>query len=128
MAVGIYAGTSIANMSLLPSPTDVSPTNEIIWSEDTGRAQSGVNKAKMIGSVVAEKRTYAIKWGVITEAEMNAIKQKLPMGFFYFGIGTSLGSAQSDAGRFYRSEITGSMLPIGNTLYYKDVGCSVIEQ
>ena len=128
MAVGIYAGASIGSMTLLPSPTEVTPTNELVWSEDTGRAQSGYEKAKMIGSVVAEKRTYVVKWGVITEAEMNSIKSMLPKNFFYFGVGTSQASAQANAGRFYRSTITGNMLPIGNTLYYKDVSVSVIEQ
>ena len=128
MALGIYAGTTVANMAILPSPIEVNPTFEMIWSENTGRAQSGSNKAKMIGDVVAEKKTYNIKWGVITDAEMTSIKNKLPKGFFYFGVGTSLANAKNGATRYYRSEITGNYLPIGNNIFWKDVTVSVIEQ
>ena len=128
MALGIYAGSTVANMSVLPSPVEVSPSFETIWSEDTGRAQSGQDKAKMIGSVVAEKKTYAIKWGVLTDSDMTAIRNKLTAGFFYFGLGTSLSSAKASAGKFYRSEIAGQYLPIGNNIYWKDVSVSVIEQ
>jgi hypothetical protein len=115
-------------MAELPSPVEVTNTSETIWSEDTGRAQAGVNKAKMIGSVVATKRTHNIKWGILTEAEMISIMQKLTPGFFVFGIGTNLAQAQANAGVFYRSEISGNMLPIGGALYYKDSAVSVIEQ
>ena len=101
---------------------------EIIWSEDTGRAQSGTNKAKMIGSVVDEKETYTIKWRVITDSEMNTIKSKLTTGFFYFGVGTSLTQAQNSAIKVYRSEITGDYLPVGNTIYWKNAQVSLIEQ
>ena len=132
MALGIYAGSTVANMSVLPSPTTVTPTFEIIWSENTGRAQTTeggtTTKGKMIGDVVAEKATYAIKWGVISDADMTTIKSKLTKGFFYFGIGTSLLSAKASATKFYRSEIAGDYLPIGDTIYWKDVTVSVIEQ
>lgn len=128
MALGIYAGASASGMSLLPSPTDLQPSHETIWSENTGRAQSGTNKAKMVGDVVAEKITYNIKWGILTQAEMNLIKSKLTAGFFYFGIGTSASQAQNSASKFYRSEIQYAILPIGNTLYYKNATVDVIEQ
>lgn len=128
MALGIYAGATVASMAVLPSPTDLQPSFEIIWDQNTGRAQSGENQAKMIGSAVAEKKTYTIKWGVITNSEMNTIKSKLTKGFFYFGVGTSLSSAKSDASKYYRSEIQGDYLPIGNTIYWKNVQVSVIEQ
>lgn len=128
MALGIYAGSSVANMAVLPSPEEVKPTFELIWSENTGRAQSGSNQAKMIGDVVAEKKTYAIKWGIITDSDLSTIKSKLTSGFFYFGVGTSLANAKSVATTYYRSEIAGEYLPVGNTIYWKDVSVSVIEQ
>ena len=131
MALNIYAGDSLSGLSVLPSPTQVTPSHEIIWSEDTGRAQSGESKAKMIGNVVDEKKTYAIKWGVITDAQMSSIKSKLKAGFFYFCIGTSAptsGNNYNGATKYYRSEIVGDYLPIGNTIYWKDVSVSVIEQ
>ena len=128
MAIGIYAGTSANAVVVLPSPVEVKPTMEIIWSENTGRAQSGANQAKMIGDVVAEKRTYAIKWGVIDGTDFATITGKLTAGFFYFALASSLASAKSSAVPFYRSEISYEVLPIGANTYYKDVTVSVIEQ
>lgn len=128
MALGIYAGATANTVVELPSPDSVKPSYELIWSENTGRAQSGANKAKMIGDVVAEKRTYEIQWGLISDADFNTIKSKLTKGFFYFAVATSLSSAKSNAQPFYRSEIAGNLKPIGNTIYWRDVTVSVIEQ
>lgn len=128
MALGIYAGTSASGVTLLPSPTDVKPSQEIIWSEDTGRAQAGVNRAKMIGSVVDTKTTYQIQWGVITHDQLLEIFAKLRPGFFYFAVATNIDTARANAKSFYRSEITYDILPIGNAVYYKDVAVSVIQQ
>ena len=131
MALDLYAGASLAGLTKLPSPVQVTPSHEIIWSEDTGRAQSGTDKAKMIGSVVDTKKTYAIKWGVLTQNEIDLILNKLTPGFFYFCIGTSApvaGNNYNGAAKFYRSEVPYDLLPIGDTIYYKDVTVSVIEQ
>lgn len=128
MALGIYAGTSASTMTALPSPVQLTPTAELIWSENTGRAQSGTNKAKMIGDVVAEKRTYKIQWGYLTATEYALIKSKLTPGFFTFGVGLTPASAQAAAGRYYRSEITAEMVQVGRDYYYKDATVSVIEQ
>jgi len=128
MALGIYAGTSASGVTLLPSPTDVKPSHEIIWSEDTGRAQAGVNRAKMIGSVVDTKTTYQIQWGVLTYSEFHEIQTKLKPGFFYFAVAKNISDAVATAKSFYRSEITYDFLPVGDTVYYKDVAVSVIQQ
>jgi hypothetical protein len=128
MALGLYAGASASSVTLLPSPTEVKPSHEIIWSEDTGRAQAGVNRAKMIGSVVDEKMSYSCQWGILSQTEFNTIKSKLAPGFFYFAVATTLASAKAQAQPYYRSEITCDLLPIGNTIYYKDVSVSVIQQ
>lgn len=128
MALGLYAGASAGSVTLLPSPTEVKPSHEIIWSEDTGRAQAGVNRAKMIGSVVDEKMSYSCQWGILSQSEFNTIKAKLAPGFFYFAVATTLASAKTSAKPFYRSEISYDLLPIGNTIYYKDVSVSVIQQ
>ena len=128
MAVAaIYAGASEGSMVKLPSPTAVKPSRELIWSENTGRAQSGSNKAKMIGDTVAEKATYNIEWGVITTAEYNTIREHLTKGFFYFGIGTKT-SPPSSPKKFYRGTISGEMIQAGREIFYKDVSVSVIEQ
>lgn len=128
MALGLYAGTSAGSLTLLPSPTEVKPSHEIIWSEDTGRAQAGVNRAKMIGSVVDEKMSYSVQWGIISGTEFNLIKSKLAPGFFYFAVATSASSAQANAKSFYRSEISYDFLQVGSTVYYKNVAVQVIQQ
>ena len=128
MAVGIYAGTTALTVAELPSPVEVKPTYEIIWSENTGRAQSGANKAKMIGDVVAEKKTYSIKWGIIDGTDFTSITTGLKAGFFYFAVAPDLATAKSTATPFYRSEIAYEILPVGSDTFYKDVSVSVIEQ
>lgn len=129
MAIGIYAGTTANGVTLLPSPTEVKPTHEIIWSENTGRAQaSSGTPGKMIGDVVAEKKTYTIKWGIITSSDLTTITGKLTAGFFYFALASSLASAKSNAVPYYRSEISYDVLPIGANTYYKDLTVTVIQQ
>lgn len=128
MATGVYAGTTANGVTLLASPVSINPSMEIIWDENTGRAQSGRNKAKMIGDVVAEKHAYDIQWGILTATEFNNITSKLKAGFFYFAVATSLASARSNAISCYRSEIKYGIIMAGTTTYYKDVSVTVIEQ
>ncbi|MFR8313753.1 MAG: hypothetical protein ACLVBP_16185 [Ruminococcus sp.] len=61
-----------------PSPVSISVNDQIIWSANTGRSASG----SMIGDVVAEKKDVAIKWGILTEAELAAIKRLWLQAFF----------------------------------------------
>lgn len=137
MALNIYAGATKESMQRLPSPTELNSSREIIWSEDTGRAQSteggSTTKGKMIGDVVAEKITYAVKWGVLNNISgdkdyFGLIPSLLTAGFFWFGIGTTLNDAKANAKKFYRGEIQYDYLPVGNAIYYKDVSVQVIEQ
>lgn len=67
-----------AGNTILPAPVSLSIADELIWSSDTGRTLSG----KMVGDVVAEKKTVSISWGILTEAELVKIKNKLTKGFF----------------------------------------------
>jgi hypothetical protein len=128
ISLKIYAGSSLVTMTLLPSPVSVKPSHELIWSENTGRAQSGRNKAKMIGDVVAEKRTYDIEWGVLTLGELNTILTHLKAGFFYFGVGYTKAQAIADAVKYYRGATSYELLPIGNDAHYKGVNVTVIQQ
>lgn len=124
----IYAGSSTSSLTELPSPVELKRSTEQIWSENTGRAQSGSNKAKMIGDSIAAKSTYQIKWGILTAAQIETIQNKLTRGFFYFAAATSASTAQTNAKKFYRSEITYDIIQTGPNVFYKDATVSVIEQ
>lgn len=124
----IYAGSSASSLTELPSPIDLKKSTEQIWSENTGRAQSGSNQAKMIGDSIAAKSTYQIKWGILTAAQVTSIQNLLTRGFFYFAAATSASTAQTNAKKFYRSEITYDIVQSGPNVFYKDMSVSVIEQ
>ena len=127
--LSLYAGSSstMTSANLLPSPVGLTIAREQIWSEDTGRAQSGSDKAKMIGESITGKATYAIKWGILTPDEAHTIFDLLPRGFFYFGTGTDV-NPPTDCNKYYRSEITYEVIQAGSAHYYKDMEVSVIEQ
>ena len=131
MAVlAVYAGEStsmtVAN-NQLPSPSKMQVSIEQIWSENTGRAQSGDNKAKMIGESLVAKHTYSLEWAMLEYSDFQKITNLLPRGFFYFGVGTKT-SAPSSPSKYYRSEITYEVIQVGTTQYYKNINTQVIEQ
>ena len=65
---------------VLPAPTSLSISDEIIWTSDTGRTLSGT----MVGDVVAEKKSLSIGWEFLTEDDVKLIKGRLIAGFFPF--------------------------------------------
>lgn len=107
----------------LPSPIDVEITREQIWDENAGRVADGTMKA----TYVASKRTYAIKWGILTGTEFQKILDLLTTGFFKFGEGTS-DTKPSSVGIYYRSEISYSPIQTFEGKRYKDVSVSVIQK
>lgn len=134
--IRIYACPSNATMAAaheLPSPTELTRSNEQIWSEDTGRAQSGVNQAEMVGKSITAKQTYAIKWDVLAtdkdstaQQKLNKIQDSLTRGFFKFGV--SVNDSVPSGFAAYRSEIQYDIAQAGNEVYYKGVGVQVIEK
>lgn len=113
-----------ANGVVLPSPTEITSTNEIIWSSNTGRSTTS---GKMLGDVIAEKETFSIKWGILTKQQRQLIIANLKSGFtsveFIFDDETITLTS-------YRGTITSAHLGyIGDgTYYYKNVSCDIIEQ
>lgn len=109
--------------TVLPSPTALNASDEIIWSSNTGRSTVS---AKMLGDVIAEKKTFSIGWQWITAAELKVIKNALKSGFnpisFIFDDETITLMAYRGT---ISSEYAGS---IGGIEYYKTVSCDVIEQ
>ncbi len=106
----------------LPSPTAITTSDEIIWSANTGRTASGL----MVGDVIAEKKTFAIQWGVLTKAELDTIRSRLPSGFSTF---TIVEDGEATTITAYRSTIAATLLgSFGGVTYYKDVTATVIQR
>lgn len=103
----------------LPAPVSMSVGDEIIWSENAGRVTSG----RMVGTVIAEKRTVAISWGVLTKAEVDRIESKIPKGFVKLYI---LGEKYE----VYRGALTKEVLGyIGDGIfYYRSAATDIVER
>lgn len=124
----LYAGSSstFTSSNKLPSPSKLQVSLEQIWSENTGRAQSGANQAKMIGDSLVSKHTYSIEWYMLDYTNFQKVTSLLTRGFFYFGIGAP--DPPSNPSKYYRSELTWDYVQVGETRYYKSVAVQVIEQ
>ena len=96
----------------LPSPTSIQVDDEIIWSSDSGRDLSGL----FAGDVVAQKKTVTVGWGVLTEAEVKTLQQKLVAGYFPI--------------ESYRGTLSKVALgEVGDGIfYYKSASCKIIQR
>lgn len=107
----------------LPSPDEISTDDELIWSEETGRVASG----KMVGDVIAEKKTLSITWGILTESQVKLIAQNLKSGFFPITF--------KDNGTFitipaYRGTLSKEHIGTlsDGIYYYRSVTCDLVQQ
>lgn len=118
MAVYMKAG----NVEL-PAPIKMSVSDEIIWSANTGRS---TNSGKMIGDVIAEKKTLDVEWGVLTAAELKKISSNLKSGFLpvsFYEEGTFITITS------YRGTLKKDYLGyFGDVHYYKNITVSIIQQ
>lgn len=112
-----------AGDTVLPTPVKIESSEEIIWSSSTGRSASS---GKLIGDVIAKKKTVDIEWGILEESDVKKIQQALTAGFFNF----SLYDCGDVTIKVYRGTIKKEHLGyIGDgKYYYKSVTASVIEQ
>ena len=119
----LKAGDKEEGDVVLASPVQVSVSDEIIWSSNTGRS---TNSGKMIGDVIAEKKTIDVEWGVLTATEMGDISKYLKSGFYDV--------AFYDNGKLikiksYRGTLKKEYLGyIGGVHYYKSASVSIIQQ
>lgn len=107
--------TISVNGTALPSAVEVERGDEMLWSEGTGR---GATDGLLVGSVVAKKQTFKVRWGVLTSAEYEQVRA-IPQGFFALLVkdgSTTLASMTA-----YRSNVTGTVLgTYAGTTYWKD--------
>lgn len=103
----------------LPSPVTITVGDEIIWSANAGRVSSGL----MLGTVIAEKKTVSVTWGILKKSEVADIQRRFPAGFVsaYF-----LGEHYT----IYRGTLTTELLGyIGDgILYYRSASTDIIEK
>lgn len=113
----------IAGGATMPCPVAITVGHEIIWSSNSGRSSSG----KMIGDVVAEKRTLSVEWGILTDSEMEKIKKHMVAGFFPIEFHDFGGNATI---QFYRGTLSGELigeLSDGIT-YWRRASVQVVQQ
>ena len=118
MVTFLKAGTVV-----LPAPVKISASDEVIWSSNTGRS---TDSGKMIGDVIAEKKTIDIEWGVLTAEEMKRISDNLKSGFHpvtFYDNGEILTITS------YRGTLKKEYLGfISGVHYYKNASVSIIQQ
>ena len=130
MALTLWAGATTTTPSnwteanRLPSPVQVDITREEIWDANAGRNAKGT----MVATYVAQKYTFAIKWGVLTSAEITKVASLLTTGFFKFATSSGNTTIPTSAGTYYRSELSYTAIVAGGTTYYKDATVSVIQK
>lgn len=108
---------------VLPSPTELSTGDEILWSSNTGRS---TDSGKMLGDIIARKETLSIKWEYLTRAEQQVIVQNMADTFFDF---TMSFDGVDETITCYRAPIQSELLGyVGGICYYKTVTCELVEQ
>ena len=114
----IWSGSTV-----LPAPTSMSVSDEIIWTSDTGRTLSGY----MTGDPVAEKKTVSRKWEYITEAELKIIKNTLVPGYFPVsfhddGIDVTIEAYRGTLAKEHLGQLSDGIY------YYKSVTVDVVQR
>lgn len=97
--------------------------DELLWSEGTGR---GASSGLLVGSVIAAKQTYSVKWGMLTHAQYTALRNAIPNGFFTFQAtanGTTLANITA-----YRGAITETLVGTITENYWKDVSVDFVQR
>ena len=107
----------------LPDPVEVRRGDELLWSEGTGR---GASDGLLVGSVIAKKQTWTVRWGVIPWTDMATIRS-IPGGFFTFL--AKDGTEVLASFTAYRSDIQSTLLGMfAGVRYWKDVEVQFTER
>lgn len=115
--------TLSVNGTQLPSCTDLKRSDEMLWSDGTGR---GATDGMLVGSVVATKRTFTAKWGILTQAQYDAVRG-IPTGFFTLSVRD--GAATLATMTAYRSNVEAEAVgTFGGKTYWKDASVQFTER
>ena len=103
--------------------TAIKRSDELLWSEGTGRATNG----QMVGYIVAQKQTYTIEWGLLSSTDYATVLSVANGGFVNATI--TVNGSQLASISVYRGTTTGELLQtIGNKTYYKSVTLELVER
>lgn len=101
--------------------------DELLWSEGTGRS---ADSGKMAGSVVADKQTWTVGYGPMSNAAYASLRSALDAsGFFTLSVkvaGTELvGSGKT----FYRGAVSGELMGVyGGTTWWDKINVKLVER
>ena len=124
-----YKVNIIAHGTTLASPTQISSGHEILWSSNAGRSP---DTGKMIGDIVARKKTFDITWEWLTRAQFATLRDAVNAAA-YFNLKIQFihgGETDNDADiTVYHGGIEKEFAGyFGSTFYYKSVKISFVQQ
>lgn len=115
---------SIGGTVLPSNVVSLKRSDELLWSEGTGRSAT---TGQLAGSVVAQKQTWQVDWGPLTQAEYDRIRSAIGGGFRALRI--ELNGAVVANATVYRGTITGDFMGVfGGVAYYEGVSVDLIER
>jgi hypothetical protein len=115
---------TVGGTSMPANIVSLKRSDELLWSEGTGRSASS---GAMVGSVVAQKQTYTIEFGILSAAQYSTVRGVAGSGFVSLVI--SVNNSQLTSTTVYRGTTTGELLGVyGGTAYYKNVTLELVEK
>lgn len=113
----------MAGNVVMPCPIELKVGHEIIWSSNTGRTSSG----RMVGDVIAEKTTLEVNWGILSDAEIEKIKNYMIAGFFPITFYDFGGTATMTG---YRGTLSAEMIGTltDGITYWKNASVQLVQQ
>lgn len=115
---------SVGGTTLPDNVTSLKRSDELLWSEGTGRSASD---GQMVGSVVAGKQTWEVEWGPLTAAQYATVRSAVGGGFMALSI--TLNGASVASCTVYRGSIAGELMGVfGGVAYYTGVAVQLIER
>ena len=114
----------IGNTTLPGDIITMKRSDELFWSEGTGRSAS---TGRLSGSIVARKMTYTFEWGPITQAQYDAIRTAADSATF-MTLSVKVNGSTVASTTVYRSNVAGDLMQVaGGTTYYKNVSVQFVE-
>lgn len=114
----------VGGTALPDNVTSIKRSDELLWSEGTGRSAS---TGQMSGSVVAQKQTWQLEWGPLTQDQYDTVRGAVGAGFASLAI--TIDDAAVASATVYRGNVTGTFLgTFGGEAWWDGVSVDLIER